>query len=44
MLLSADAGGHVFLLVVKLIVAGLGAFDQLGQRRGGLRRGGLTLV
>lgn len=32
MLLCAAARGHVLLLVVKLVVAGLGAFDQLGQR------------
>lgn len=32
MLLCADSTGHVLLLVVKLVVASLGAADQLGQR------------
>lgn len=32
MLLCACGRGHVLLLVVKLIVAGLGTANQLGQR------------
>lgn len=30
--LCADSIGHVLLLVVKLVVAGLGAANHLGQR------------
>lgn len=30
--LCAYSTGHVFLLVVKLVVASLGAADHLGQR------------
>lgn len=32
MLLCAHPAGHVLLLVVKLVVASLGAADHLGQR------------
>lgn len=32
MFLCADSTGHVLLLVVKLVVASLGAADHLGQR------------
>lgn len=32
MLLCAHGRGHVLLLVVELIVAGLGTANQLGQR------------
>lgn len=32
MFLCADSAGHVLLLVVKLVVASLGAADHLGQR------------
>lgn len=29
---SAGSSGHVFSFIVKFVVAGLGASDQLGQR------------
>lgn len=32
MVLSAGPRGHVFLLIVELVVAGLGASDQLSKR------------
>lgn len=32
MFLCAGSTGHVLLLVVKLVVASLGAFNHLGQR------------
>lgn len=32
MLLGASARRHVLLLIIKLVVAALGASDQLGER------------
>ena len=32
MVFSAGPRGHVFLLIVELVVAGLGASDQLSER------------